>query len=55
MLSNVCEFSLPSSDSLEKSFLSHIGRVLLVPTGLRWLGWLGFLRVLLGINRFRLV
>ena len=25
------------------------------PTGLGWLGWLFFLRVLLGINRFRLV
>ena len=32
--------------------LGCLGRVLLGPTGL---DWLGFLRVLLGINRFRLV
>ena len=44
----LCMYFIP----MVRSESDVLGRVLLAPTGLGWLSWLDFLRVLLGINCF---
>ena len=47
----LCMYFIPMVRS-ESDVYDILGRVLWVPTGLGWLSWLGFLRVLLWINCF---